>query len=248
MKDEDNLILNGIVEVDEAHFGPKIGEDTRLQKAKIIHDEKMKKIHGLSNKSKRFIRGVPAKRGRKKGSTKEVLAQKKKEKKNKIERIPFEQDIAVLGMIERNGKVVLRALGRSEKSKTKNSIYPLLTKYINSSAIIYTDQWNLYDDTINFFQDHKTINHNKHYVNGDVHTNGIENVWKHFRKVINGTYFHMTYQHFQKYLYEHAFRWNRINMSDREKVNSFFTSIEGKRLKYRELISLPKKPYKLTAA
>jgi len=248
MKDEGNLILKGIVEVDEAHFGPIISEDTRLQRAKVIHDENIEKIHGLSNDRKRFIRGKPAKRGRKKGSTKEVLAQKKNAKEKLGEKIPFEQDIAVLGMVKRNGEIVLKMLGRSAKSKTRNNVYPLLKRHIHESSTVYTDEWIIYKGINIFFQGHQTVNHKKSFVNGDVHTNGIENVWKHFRKVINGTYFHMTYQHFQKYLYEHAFRWNRMNISDREKVSSFFTSIEGKRLKYKDLISLPKKPYKLTAA
>lgn len=247
MSDDNNLILQGIVEADEAHFGPIISEDTRLQRLKKAHDENQEKIHGLSKKKKRTIRGEPAKRGRKKGSTKEVLAQKKIEIEKRGERVPFEQDIAVLGMVERGGKIVLRVLGRSEKSKTKKTIYPILKQHINSSSILYTDQWNLYDDTIDLFEDHKTVNHNEGYVIGMVHTNSVENVWKHFRKVINGTYFHMTLQHYQKYLNEHAYRWNRINVSDREKIDSFFDSIEGKRLKYKDLISLPKQPYKLAS-
>lgn len=126
MKDENDLVLQGIVEADEAHFGPKISKDTRLQRMKKKHDEKQEQIHNLSNQKKRTLRGEPAKRGRKKGSTKEVLAQKKLEREKKGERVPFEQDIAVLGMVERNGKIVLRVLGRSEKSKTKDSIYPIL--------------------------------------------------------------------------------------------------------------------------
>lgn len=247
MGDENNLVLQGVVEADESHFGPIISKDTRLQRLKKTHTEEQEKIHGLGRKKARNKRGKPAKRGRKKGVTLKMIAEQKLEKEKRGERIPFIQDIAVLGMAEQGGKIVLKALGRSEKSKTKKTIYPILKKHINSSSILYTDQWNLYEGTIDLFQDHKTVNHDKHYVNGKVHTNSIENVWKHFRKVIDGTYFHMTLQHFPKYLNEHAYRWNKINATDRQKVDSFFDSIVGKRLKYHELISLPKQPYKLAS-
>lgn len=98
------------------------------------------------------------------------------------------------------------------------------------------------------FKKHESVNHKKEFTRGSVYTNTIENVWKHFRKVINGTYFHMSIQHFQKYLHEHSFRWNRINTNDKEKVDSFFETIVGKRLKYQDLISLPKQTYKTIAA
>lgn len=245
---QNNFVLKGIVEADEAHIGPVISLDTRLQRLKKRHDERQEAIHGLSNLKKRTQRGHPAKRGRKKGSTKEVLAQKKIEKEKLGERIPFEQDIAILGMAQRSGNIVLKLLGRSEKSKTKESIYPQLKKHVNSSAILFTDQWNLYDDTINLFKDHQTVNHNREFVRGNVHTNNIENVWKHLKKMIDGTYFHLSFQHIQKYLHEHSFRWNLRTNSDEEKVNSFFDGIVGKRLKYADLISLPKNPYKIPAA
>lgn len=241
---ENNTIeLSGIVEADETSVGPQIGKDTRLQRAKKKHDEEQERIHGLSKAKKRRLRGEPAKRGRKKGSTKEVLAQKKREREAKGERVPFEKDVVILGMTERAGRVVLKKLGRTDKSKTKENIYPHLKKHISSSAILYTDQLNLYDDTIKHFKDHRSVNHDEKYVDGEVHTNSIENVWKHFKKVIDGTYFHMSYHHFDNYLSEHAFRWNRIGKSSREKVDDFLSQIEGKRLKYVELIGRGHNPF-----
>ncbi|GAB5417853.1 MAG: hypothetical protein Crog4KO_23990 [Crocinitomicaceae bacterium] len=242
------MVLEGVVEADETHIGPKISQDTRLQRLKKIHDEEQLKIHGKSKKTKRRERGEPTKVGRKKGSTKEILAKKKLEKERRGERVPFERDLAVLGMTERGGNVVLRFLGRSVKSKTKDSIYPLLKKHINESSMLMTDQWNLYDDTVDMFRGHQTINHNEGFVRGNVHTNTIENVWTHFKRMISGTYFHMSWQHIQKYLNEHAYHWNMRLSSEKEKVNSFFGSISGKRLKYSELIGQPKNPYKIPAA
>jgi transposase-like protein len=128
--EEANIVLEGVVEADETLIGPKISRDTRLQTAKKEHDTKQDELFGMTNRKKRLIRGEPAKRGRKKGSTKEVLAQKKaqreKEKLNKGERVPYEQDKIVLGMIQRDGKLVFKMLGISAKVRTKDNIYPLL--------------------------------------------------------------------------------------------------------------------------
>ncbi len=250
MKDE-NIVLNGIIEADESHFGPTISKDTRLQRMKKVHDKMNEEKFGMTKSKKRRLRGKPTKNGRKKGSTKEVLAKKKKEREKLGERIPFEQDIAVLGMVERGkaGKAVLKVLGRSEKSKTKENIYPYLKKHINPSATLFTDEWNLYDDTSKLFKDHQTVKHrDKEFVRGMVHTNTIENLWLHFSKMIKGTFFHLSLRHFQKYLTEHSFRWNRLRNNDKEKVDSFFDGILGKRLKYKDLISLPKQPYRIIAA
>lgn len=246
-EENDTLLLDGIVEADETKIGPQISKDTRLQRAKRKHDEEQLKIHGKSKQTKRKERGEPAKRGRKKGSTKEVLERKKREKELKGERVPFEQDIIILGIAERGGRVVLKKLGRSEKSRTKENIYPHLKRHIGSSSILYTDQWNGYDDTIELFKFHDTVNHDKEYVRGDVYTNTIENVWKHFKKVIDGTYFHMSYHHYDSYLGEHAFRWNRRSASYVSMIDDFLGATEGKRLKYVELISKNTNPFKKAA-
>jgi len=47
--------------------------------------------------------------------------------------------------------------------------------------------------------------------------------------------------HFQKYLNEHSFRWNIKTLSEQEKVDSFLENIQGKRLRYKDLIINSKK-------
>ncbi len=244
MKDENEAELEGIVEVDETQIGPEIYYDKRLAALKKRHDKKQKEIHGLSKYKKRVLRGAPAKSGRQKGVTKAMIEEKRLAKEHAGPKTMFEQDIMLLGMIERNGKVILKKLGRSLTCKTKSEIYPLLKKHINSASILMTDQWNLYDDTGKIFSEHHTINHEESFVKGEIHTNTIENVWKHFKKTVDGTFFHMTYQHFDRYLHEFVYRWNRRELGSRILVDDVLPSVEGKRLKYQELISLPKNPYK----
>ncbi|MCB9188046.1 MAG: IS1595 family transposase [Flavobacteriales bacterium] len=238
--EEANIILEGVVEADETQIGPQISRDTRLQEAKKLHDAKQDELFGMTKAKKRSIRGEPAKRGRKKGSTKEVLAAKKeqreKEKLEKGERTPYEQDKIVLGMVQRDGKVVFKMLGVSNKVKTKENIYPHLKKHISSDSFLITDEWNLYDDTHKMFRRHESVNHDEQYVKGYIHTNNMENAWKHLKKMVDGTYFHLSVRHFDRYLVEQAFRWNRMEESNQTLVDDFLKMIVGKRLKYAELI------------
>jgi len=246
MKDDDDIVLSGIVEADETYIGPATNKDTRLQRAKKRHEAEQEKIHGLSKKKKRNLRGYPAKIGRKKGDTKEVREARKLEREKRGEKIPFEQDYAVLGMAERKGRVVLKFIGRSQKSRRIDLIQPNLHSHISKGSILFTDESSVYAHEHKHFHSHQKVNHRKkEYSRGDVTTNSIENVWKHLKKMIDGTYFHMKYKHFKSYLNEHAFRWNRRELSDRVKVDDLIAQAFGKRLKYHEIISEDYSPFKI---
>ena len=81
---------------------------------------------------------------------------------------------AVLGAVERNGKVVARVI-RTADSET---IREFVTRYIpepDESRFI-TDGLNAYR-AIGDYISHDVITRNKGYFRGDVHTNTIESVW-----------------------------------------------------------------------
>ena len=235
LNDNSKLILDGEIEVDETYISPKIGRDTRLQRKKKAHDKEQERIHGYGKTKARRVLG-PRKQGRKKGSTLEVLKQKKLERQMKGKRMKFEQPIVVFGMLQRNGKVHLEVLGKGEHNTTQENIFPILQKYVTSKSIIISDQLNLYGATKKIFKDHQSVNHKKGYVIKGVHINGIENVFKHLKKMIEGTYFHMKLHHFNDYLREQSFRWNVMKKSDQEKMDEFLPNLLGKRLKYCDLI------------
>ena len=55
----------------------------------------------------------------------------------------------------------------------------------------------------------------KKYVDGQVHTNGLENFWCLLKRGINGTYVSVEPFHLFRYLDEQAFRYNnRGNKTD----------------------------------
>ncbi len=241
MKDENNIVLSGIVEADESFVMPKVRRDKRLQIAKALHDKNQKEINGLT-KSQRHRLGIKLKRGRKKGTTKEVIEQQKLERGGKpyssdkpSQRIPFERGAVLLGMIEQRGRVVMKILGSDDRSINRDNVFPHLKKHISAKAILYTDQLNLYDTTDKLFVAHFTVNHKKTYFENGVHTNNVENAWKHLKKMIDGTYFHLSFDHFNRYLNENTYRWNRREITEREIFESFFPLAIERGITYKEL-------------
>ena len=55
---------------------------------------------------------------------------------------------------------------------------------------------------------HEVINHAKSYVEGRVHTNGMENFWSLLKRGLNGTYVSVEPFHLFRYVDEQAFRFN----------------------------------------
>ena len=84
------------------------------------------------------------------------------------------------------------------------------------------------------------INHAVEYVNGHVHTNGIENLWALLKRGLHGTYISVEPFHLDAYLKEQVFRCN--NRKDADDFTRFATCIQGivgKRLTYKALTQRP---------
>ena len=58
------------------------------------------------------------------------------------------------------------------------------------------------------------INHLEAYVDGNVHTNGMENFWSLLKRSIKGTYVSVEPFHLFRYVDEQAFRFNNRTMTD----------------------------------
>src|SRR3989442_15678145 len=85
------------------------------------------------------------------------------------------------------------------------------------------------------FHAHKVINHAVAYVDGEVHTNGLENFWSLLKRSIRGTYVSVEPFHLFRYLDEQAYRYNNRRMTDPERLDIAVRHIVGKRLTYAEL-------------
>ena len=142
--------------------------------------------------------------------------------------------IAVVGLVERGGKVRTFKVGKA----TKNIAQALLFTNVDRKSLLYTDESNLYA------RDHgmkrKSVNHSKgKYVDGDVHTNTIEGVFSVFKRGMIGTYQHCGEQHLQRYLAEFDFRYSTrtaMGIDDTGRADLALKGITGKRLTYRRTV------------
>ena len=82
---------------------------------------------------------------------------------------------------------------------------------------------------------HQTVNHAIRFVEGLVHTNGMENFWSLLKPALNGTYISVEPFHLFRYLDEQAYRYNERKGTDRERFVRAVKEIINRRLTYKEL-------------
>lgn len=137
----------------------------------------------------------------------------------------------VLGMLERNGIVRTAVIGDRKKATMK----PIIQQNIQAGAELHTDEWSSgwygNDEYV-----HNVINHLQAYVDGNIHTNGMENFWSLLKRSLKGTYVSVEPFHLFRYVDEQAFRFNnRGPMTDSQRFRFLMRKCVGKRLTYAEL-------------
>lgn len=111
---------------------------------------------------------------------------------------------------------------------------------IETGTRVYTDQAVSYEMALAKDFVHEMVNHLEGYVNGRVHTNGIENFWSLLKRSLNGTYIAVEPFHLHRYLDEQMFRYNNRAtkdnpLSDSDRFLLAMHQVAGKRLTYAEL-------------
>jgi transposase-like protein len=136
----------------------------------------------------------------------------------------------VMGMMERGGNVRAFVVDNRRKKELQKNI----REHVEAGAAIFTDELKSYDGLEDAFQ-HQVINHAVEYVNGNVHTNAMENFWS-LKRGLHGTYISVEPFHLFRCIDEQAFRFNNRKMTDAERFDIGVREITGKRLTYEELI------------
>jgi hypothetical protein len=136
-------------------------------------------------------------------------------------------------MLDRNGRVKAQVV----ESRTQAVLHALVSKHVAPGSQLMTDEWGGYKGT-DF--EHEIINHANEYVNGQIHTNGIENFWSLLKRGLNGTYISVEPFHLFRYIDEQAFRYNNRKtkdnpLDDSDRFMLAMSQIAGKRLTYAEL-------------
>jgi transposase-like protein len=136
---------------------------------------------------------------------------------------------AVMGILERGGKVRTKVVDNTKKKTLQSEV----RKHVLAGSAIFTDALKSYDG-LNEFQ-HEVIDHAVAYVDGEIHTNGLENFWSLVKRGLNGTYISVEPFHLFRYLDEQAFRYNNRKMNDGERFDIAVRQIVGKRLTWDRL-------------
>ena len=142
--------------------------------------------------------------------------------------------VAVMGLLERHGEVRTMVVSNVRRKSLRKEI----NTHVESGSMVYTDAFKSYND-LNYDYMHNVINHAEKYVEGNVHTNGIENFWSLLKRTIGGTYVSVEPFHLFRYLDEQAFRFNRRKGTDSDRFFEVLTMVTGKRLQFAELTGKP---------
>ena len=138
--------------------------------------------------------------------------------------------VAVMGILERGGKVRTTVVA----SRRKHVLQGEVRKHVEAGAALYTDALPSYNGLSEYA--HKVVDHAVQYVDGQVHTNGLENYWSLLKRGISGTYVSVEPFHLFRYLDEQAFRYNnRKDMNDSDRFDLAVRQIVGKRLTWAEV-------------
>jgi transposase-like protein len=142
----------------------------------------------------------------------------------------------VMGILERGGEVRANVLANRRK--------PLIQKQVKDNvtpmSMLLTDRLQSYEGLIRHYA-HYMVDHAERYVDGKVHTNGLENFWSLLKRGLKGTYVAIEPFHLFRYLDEQVFRYNnRKNrlgrkLKDGERFDIALSQVAGKRLTFAEV-------------
>src|SRR5207247_468655 len=143
-----------------------------------------------------------------------------------------------LGVTQKSAWVMthrLRLALHAGASRKKRHLAPLVTEHVEPGSNLYTDALRSYGDMTQSGYVHSVIDHAENYVDGAVHTNGLENYWSLLKRSIKGTYVSVEPFHLFRYLDEQAFRFSERSVTDFDRFKMATAQIVGRRLTCAEL-------------
>lgn len=129
--------------------------------------------------------------------------------------------VPVIGIRERtSGRVRMQAV----ENVSPSVLAGFIRDNVAAGSTLHTDEFSFYLwlDSSEFA--HHSVNHSERYVDGDVHTNGCENVWSLFKRGIVGVFHKVSAKYLPLYLDEFSFRFNNrdsYNLMDKVLATCF---------------------------
>ncbi len=137
----------------------------------------------------------------------------------------------VMGLLDReSGQVRVKHVANRKRDTLQEEV----RANVEAGSELFTDELASYTGLDKDYV-HDFVNHAEEYVEGNVHTNGIENFCSLLKRGLKGTYFSVEPFHLFRYLDEQAFRYNERKTSDGMRFVEATSSAFGRRLTYKEL-------------
>ena len=133
-------------------------------------------------------------------------------------------------MLERGGIVKTHVV----ENRKKYTLQQAVRNHVSAGSALYSDNLASYDGSNREYA-HQTVNHTVRYVDGLVHTNGIENFWSLLKRCINGTWVSVEPFHLFRYLDGQTWRYNNRKLNDGGRFLTAVRGVIGRRLTYKKL-------------
>ena len=151
-------------------------------------------------------------------------------RKRRITGTGTKDKVAVMGVLQRGGEVRTTVVANRKKTALQAEV----RKHVEAGSALYTDALLSYNGLAGDYA-HQVVDHAVKYVDGKIHTNGLENFWSLLKRSINGTYVSLEPFHLFRYLDEQSFRYNNRKLTDGERFDLAVKGMVGKRLTYAEV-------------
>ena len=151
-------------------------------------------------------------------------------RKRRITSTGTHDKVPVMGILERGGKVRTKVV----PSRKKKALQAEVREHVEAGSALYSDALLSYEGLAGDFA-HQVVDHAVAYVDGRVHTNGLENFWSLLKRSIAGTYVSVEPFHLHRYLDEQAYRFNNRTLTDAQRFEQAMQNINGKRVTWNSV-------------
>ena len=144
----------------------------------------------------------------------------------------------VMGILDRETRQIRAKVVPNVR---REALQAEILRHVEHGSQVYTDDLGSYRDLPQDKFVHEIVDHAKSYVNGRVHTNGLENFWSLLKRGLRGTYVAVEPFHLDRYVDEQVFRFNNRKdaagkkMTDAERFGLALSQVAGKRLTFAEV-------------
>jgi transposase-like protein len=152
----------------------------------------------------------------------------------------------VMGFLDRNAREVRAKVIPNVRRET---LQAEVLANVDKRARVYTDSFLGYNGLAARFYVHEMVDHLRTYVDGQIHTNGMENFWSLLKRGLRGTYVAVEPFHLSRYVDEQVFRYNHrkddngVKLTDFDRFQTAMSQIVSKRLTYSELTGKSDSPH-----